>query len=71
MWYEVDIEVIAKKEENSEWETVWNILSLEIWAKDELELENLIEDKVLEEVDEYQYWEVSWDYTINNYWDYQ
>jgi len=63
MWYEVDIEVIAKKEENSEWETVWNALSLEIWAKDETELENLIEDKVLEEVDESQYWEVSWDYT--------
>lgn len=63
MWYEVDIEVIAKKEENSDWETVWNALSLEIWAKDETELENLIEDKVLEEVDESQYWEVSWDYT--------
>ena len=63
MRYEVDIEVIAKKEENSEWETVWNALSLEIWAKDETELENLIEDKVLEEVDESQYWEVSWDYT--------
>ena len=63
MWYEVDIEVIAKKEENSDWETVWSALSLEIWAKDETELENLIEDKVLEEVDESQYWEVSWDYT--------
>lgn len=63
MWYEVDIEVIAKKEENSEWETVWYALSIEIWAKNETELENLIEDKVLEEVDESQYWEVSWDYT--------
>lgn len=64
MWYEVDIEVTAKKEENSEWETVWNALSLEIWAEDEIELENLIEDKVLEEVDEYQYWEVDWNYNI-------
>ena len=63
MWYEVDIEAVVKKEENSDWETVWNALSLEIWAKDEIELENLIEDKVLEEVDESQYWEVSWDYT--------
>jgi len=63
MWYEVDIEVIAKKEENSDWETVWSALSLEIWAKDETELENLIEDKAFEEVDESQYWEVSWDYT--------
>ena len=66
MWYEVEIEVIAKKEENSEWETVWYTLSLEIWAKDETELENLIEDKVFEEVDEYQYWEVDWNYNINN-----
>ena len=66
MWYEVDIEVIAKKEENSEWETVWYALSLEIWAKSETELENLIEDKVFEEVDEHQYWEVYWDYNINN-----
>ncbi len=66
MWYEVDIEVIAKKEENSDWETVWSISSLEIWAKDETELENLIEDKVFEEVDEYQYWEVDWNYNINN-----
>lgn len=66
MWYEVDIEVIAKKEENSEWETVWYALSLEIWAKNETELENLIEDKVFEEVDEHQYWEVYWDYNINN-----
>ena len=63
MWYEVDIEVIAKITQNSDWETVWSTLSLEIWAKDETELENLIEDKVLEEVDESQYWEVSWDYT--------
>ena len=63
MWYEVEIEATAKKEENSEWETVWYILSIEFWAKDETELENLIEDKVLEEVDESQYWEVSWDYT--------
>ena len=66
MWYEVEIEAIAKREENSEWETVWNILSFEIWAKDEIELENLIEDKVFEEVDEYQYWEVDWNYNINN-----
>ena len=66
MWYEVDIEVTAKEEEDSEWETVWCISSLEIWAEDETELENLIEDKVFEEVDEYQYWEVYWDYTINN-----
>jgi len=66
VWYEVDIEVIAKKEENSDWETVWSISSLEIWAKDETELENLIEDKVFEEVDEYQYWEVDWNYNINN-----
>lgn len=63
MWYEVDIEVLAKITQNSDWETVWSTLSLEIWAKDETELENLIEDKVLEEVDESQYWEVSWDYT--------
>lgn len=66
MWYEVDIEVRGKKEENSEWETVWNALSLEIWAKNETELENLIEDKIFEEVDEYQYWEICWDYNINN-----
>lgn len=66
MWYEVDIEVIAKKEENSEWETVWYTLSLEIWAKNKTELENLIEDKVFEEIDEHQYWEVDWDYVINN-----